>query len=137
MISSTTRLAYFLARISIAASMFAHGLVRMPKLAGFKEWMMTQFQHSMLPSPLVNLFGTLLPFAELLTGVLLLAGLFTRFACILGSLLMTLLIFGSGMIEAWDSIPSQLIHAAFFSVLLVFIAHNKWSLDDRLSKNKL
>ena len=126
--------AYVLARLAAGMSMLAHGLVRMPKLNGFSNWMMTQFQKSMLPAMLVKLFSYVLPFAELLTGILLVAGLFTRAGLILGSFIMIALIFGSGMIENWDVIPSQLIHVAFFTVLLVFINYNDWAADNILKK---
>lgn len=126
--------AYLLARLAIGISMFGHGLVRMPKLHGFSNWMMGQFQHSMLPPSLVLPFSYLLPFAELLIGLLLLMGLLTRFALIAGCLVMILLIFGSAMIESWDAISTQLIHMAFFMGLLVFNVHNHWAVDNLVTK---
>ena len=116
-------------------SMFGHGLVRMPKLAGFSNWMMGQFQKSMLPDVIVEPFSYILPIAEFLVGILLLLGLFTKHALIAGSVVMISLIFGSSMIEEWGSIPSQLIHTAFFCVLLVFVdSYNSLSIDKLLSK---
>ena len=116
-------------------SMFGHGLVRMPKLAGFSNWMMGQFQKSMLPDFIVEPFSYVLPIAELLVGVFLLLGLFTKQSLIAGSLVMISLIFGSSMIEEWGAIPSQLIHAAFFCVLLIFAdSYNSFAVDKFLSK---
>ncbi|MEP6746431.1 MAG: DoxX family protein [Bacteroidota bacterium] len=132
-----TRTAYLLARLAIGCSMLTHGLVRMPKLTGFSNWMLGQFQKSMLPAALIKPFSYALPFAELITGILLVAGLFTRIGLIMGSIIMLVLIFGSGMIENWDVIPSQLIHIVFFTVLLIFIAHNDWALDNLFNKNFL
>ena len=129
-----TRDAYLMARLAVGISMFGHGLVRMPKLQGFSNWMMGQFQKSILPPSLVHAFSYVLPFAELITGLLLLLGLFTRFALIAGCFLMLILLFGSTTIENWDAIPTQLIHVAFFTVLLAFHAHNHWAADNLLIK---
>lgn len=128
------QIGYALARLAVGTSMLAHGLVRMPKLNGFSNSMLTQFQKSMLPEALVKPFSYVLPFAELITGILLVAGLFTRAGLVLGSFVMIALIFGSGMIESWEAIPSQLIHAAFFAVLLVFIEYNGYAVDRLIKK---
>src|ERR1700749_2547543 len=90
---------YLLARLPIGMSMFGHGLDRIPKIQAFSGHLVGQFSKTMLPPSLVSLFGTALPFLELLTGALLLLGLFTRFACVLGVLYMLALIFGSCLIE--------------------------------------
>ncbi|MBV7529563.1 DoxX family membrane protein [Chitinophaga sp. sic0106] len=125
---------YLLLRLAVAASMFGHGLVRLPKLHGFSSWMVGSFEKSMLPAVLVVPFSYILPIAEFIIGLLLLAGLFTRPALIAGALVMTALIFGSSMIESWDYIPSQLIHVAFFAILLQFSASNICAVDNVLKK---
>ena len=88
---------YLILRFAIAASMFGHGLVRMPKLSGFSAWMVKSFEHSMLPPALVIPFSYALPFGELITGLLLLLGLFTKQALLLGGVIMVMLIFGTAM----------------------------------------
>jgi len=128
---------YIIGRLAIGASMFGHGLVRLPKLPGFSKWMMGQFTHSILPSALVLPFSYLLPVAEFVIGLLLLLGLCTEKALLAGSIVMIGLIVGTTSIENWDAIPSQLIHVAFFAVLLVFIEHNSFSLDSRLRRKSL
>ena len=116
--------------------MFGHGLVRLPKLEGFSHWMVGNFQKSMLPEALVTPFGYLLPILEFAIGLLLLLGLFTRTALIAGSFVMIVLIFGSSMIESWEAIPSQLIHVAFFAVLLHHITSNTWAVDRVIAKSR-
>jgi thiosulfate dehydrogenase (quinone) large subunit len=115
---------YILLRLAIGMSCFGHGLVRMFKLAGFSKWMVGQFQKSYLPEALVVPFSYFLPFAELVIGLLLLIGVFTRQAAIAGAILMILLIFGTTTIENWDAIPTQLIHVAFL-VALLYLAPEK------------
>ncbi len=130
-------LSCFLLRLAVAMSMLTHGLVRIPKLEAFASGMAQNFQPSMLPQDLVLVFGYFLPIAELLIGILLLIGLFTKYATIGGALVMSMLIFGSGMIEQWGAMPSQLIHALFFVLLLSYNQYDKYSVDSLLVKNRL
>jgi thiosulfate dehydrogenase [quinone] large subunit len=125
---------FFLLRLSVAASMFGHGLVRFPKLNGFSAWMVKSFEKSMLPDGLVVPFSYVLPIAEFIIGLLLLLGLFTRVSLIGGGIVMIALLFGTAMIENWDAIPSQLIHAAFFGGLLAFIQYNTIAVDHLIKK---
>lgn len=125
---------FLLLRLAIGASMFGHGLVRLPKLNAFSQWMTGSFEKSILPAALVVPFSYVLPLAEFLSGLLLIAGLFTKQALIAGGVIMIVLIFGSAMIEQWDAIPSQLIHAAFFSVLIQFASSNTIALDTLFKK---
>lgn len=67
---------FLLLRLGIGISMFGHGLVRLPKLNAFSQWMVGSFAKSMLPAELVRPFSMVLPFAELAIGFLLLIGLF-------------------------------------------------------------
>lgn len=127
-------LVFLLLRVGIGISMFGHGLVRLPKLNAFSQWMVGSFAKSMLPAELVRPFSMVLPFAELIIGFLLLIGLFTEPALISGAVLVLLLLFGTAMVENWEAIPSQLIHLVFFAVLLQFIASNSWSLDKILNR---
>src|SRR5437879_7066494 len=111
---------YLLARLPIAVSMLGHGLDRIPKLQTFSNHLIGQFNNSILPEILVIPFSYALPFLELLTGVLLILGLFTRYACVLGVLIMLTLIFGSCLIEQWDNVFSQIIYGAYFAMLYYF-----------------
>ena len=126
--------AYLLLRLAIGMSMFGHGLVRLPKLEGFSKWMTGSFAKSMLPESVVPPFAYLLPIAEFTIGVLLLIGLFTRSALVTGSVVMIVLIFGSSIIENWDAVPSQLIHIAFFALLLNYSGANTWAVDRLIAK---
>lgn len=125
---------FLLLRLGIGISMFGHGLVRVPKLVAFSEWMVGSMAKSMLPAMLVRPFGLVLPFIELGIGIFLLLGLFTEISLIAGGILMLMLLFGSALAENWEALPSQLIHLAYFAVLLQFVASNSWAIDKTLRK---
>ncbi|MCW3462019.1 DoxX family protein [Chitinophaga nivalis] len=127
-------IAFVLLRLAVAASMFGHGLVRLPKLNGFSGWMVKSFENSMLPKIMVVPFSYALPIAEFVIGALLILGLFTRASLIGGSIVMFMLIMGTTLIEHWEALPSQLIHVAFFAVLLVFIRYNTIAVDHLIKK---
>jgi thiosulfate dehydrogenase [quinone] large subunit len=123
---------FLLLRLAIGASMFGHGLVRLPKLNMFSNWMVSTFSKSMLPQILVTPFSYALPIAEFTVGLLLIIGLFTKETLVAGSIVMIILLFGTCMIENWEAIPSQLIHVAFFALLLQFASSNTWAIDNLL-----
>ena len=125
---------YFAARLPIGLSFFGHGLVRLPKLDGFGQWMVKTMEPSMLPVEMVRPFSYVLPVLELAIGLLVIIGLFTRYALLAGIFVMSALIFGSTTIENWDAITGQLVHAAYFAVLLYFIGHNTFAIDEIFRK---
>lgn len=121
-------------RLAVAISMFGHGLVRLPKLTAFSNWMVGSFENSMLPKIIVTPFSYLLPIAEFTIGFLLLLGLFTKPSLIAGAIVMLALLFGTSMIENWEAIPSQLIHISLFALLLHFADYNSWAIDTLIKK---
>jgi thiosulfate dehydrogenase [quinone] large subunit len=120
---------YLLARLPVGMSMFGHGFERIPKLQDFAAHVTGQFGKTILPYSLVNIFALILPFGELLVGILLLLGLFTRFGCILGVLLMLALIFGSSLLEQWENVFTPLIYGAYFALLFYFSPYNQYAID--------
>lgn len=125
---------FLVLRLAIGASILGHGLVRLPKLQAFSHWMVGSFAKSILPQALIIPFSYILPIAEFIIGLLLVTGLFTKPALIGGSLVMIILIFGTCAIENWEVLPSQLIHIAFFALLLQFISSNTWAIDNLFLK---
>lgn len=122
-------ISFLFLRLTIGVSFFGHGLVRLPKLAAFSNWMVGSFKKSILPDALVIPFSYTLPVAEFTVGLLLVGGLFTQYALVAGGILMLLLLFGTTMIENWDAIPSQIIHLALLALLLHFLDANTFALD--------
>ncbi|MCX2431736.1 MULTISPECIES: DoxX family protein [unclassified Pedobacter] len=129
-----TKQAYLLSRMAIGLSFFGHGLVRLPKLDGFSHWMMEQFSKSWLPEALVLPFSYALPLLEFASGLMILTGLFTRQGLLLAGAVSLALIFGTTMIENWEALPSQLMHIAFLSVLLAYLPHNSYAIDQMIKK---
>jgi len=122
--------AYFAARLPIGLSFFGHGLVRMPKLDDFAGWMVSSMADSMLPAEIVRPFAYILPVAELLIGLLVISGFLTRQALLAGIITMSILVFGSTTIEDWGAITGQLVHAAYFAVLLWLVPYNAIAVDN-------
>jgi thiosulfate dehydrogenase [quinone] large subunit len=125
----TQRITYLLVRLPVAMSMFGHGLERMPKLSGFTQHMTDQFKNAVLPLAAVEVFSHVLPFIELLLGILLIIGLFTRFAAVVGVLVMLALIFGSSMIEQWENVFTQIVYGLCFAAIYHFEPYNFYSAD--------
>lgn len=132
MASSNQYLAYFLLRLILGLNFTMHGLSRL--LSGvdtFVEGMVKGFQGTVLPESLVRPFGHGLVFVEFGLGILLMLGLFTRFAAVTGALVIMALIFGSGLQQKWDAVSTQMIYAVFFFLVLHFLENNRYSLDHR------
>ncbi|RWX03582.1 DoxX family protein [Flavobacterium cerinum] len=125
---------FLIIRLAVGVSMLGHGLVRLPKLTAFSEWMIDSFRNSMLPQQIVMPFSYVLPVAEFTIGIMLILGLFIKRVGLAGGFVMVLLVFGSCLTENWEAVPSQLIHAAFFAVLIHFIRNNSFALDNLIKK---
>lgn len=116
---------YFFLRLPIAISLLGHGLVRLPKLATFSNWMVTSMQKSIIPDFLIVPFSYVLPIAEFLIGLSLLIGFKTKYTIFSGLILMSILILGSSSIENWSAIESQLLHSAYLFGLYWFWNKNQ------------
>ena len=130
------KLAYLFLRLTMGFNMFAHGIVRLPKLNQFSDWMVGLFQDSLLPSFLVIPFSYMLPVVEFLIGVMLIVGFKTPKTLLVGACVIMSLIFGSCLIEKWDMAGGQMVYALFFFVLSATIPYNAYSLDNFLNKGK-
>lgn len=117
--------AFFFARLPVAVSLLGHGLVRLPKLRAFSEWMVTTMEKSVIPEFLLIPFGYLLPFAEAAIGILLLIRYRIRLTIYAALALMSILVLGSCSIENWPAIESQLLHSFYLFGLLWF--HERFS----------
>lgn len=114
----TKKLNFFFLRLPLAISMLGHGLVRLPKLTVFSNWMVETMENSILPSALIVPFSYALPILEAIIGIFLLIGVQFRYTVYAGLALMGILILGSSSIENWSAVQAQLLHAIYFGILL-------------------
>jgi len=111
-----------------------HGAVRIPKLEEWSRATTDQFEATILPNQLVNMATLAIPFIELLVGIFLLLGLFTRFGIVLGWFLIFMLMFGSSLLEEWGNVFTQNLYGLYFVGLFLYIPRNYYSLDRLIRK---
>ncbi|MGA7623645.1 MAG: MauE/DoxX family redox-associated membrane protein [Candidatus Acidiferrales bacterium] len=126
---SDRNLAYFLLRFTLGISIFIHGAVRLPKIQEFAAQLVTQFANTPLPAFLVRPFAMGLTVEEVVTGFLLMIGLWTRWALIIGALTMAALVFGTALRSDWPTVAIQLLYAAIYAVLLAMREYNGLAVD--------
>lgn len=129
---TNSELAFVLGRLLLGVNFLTHFLVRLPKLAGFKAGLVKQFAATPLPAPLVEAFAAVLPFVEGGVGLLLLLGLFTRPALAAAMLVIISLVFGSSLLEQWDTVGTQMLYGLFIFALVLHCQHNRLCLDKTL-----
>jgi thiosulfate dehydrogenase [quinone] large subunit len=113
------RLAYVLLRLMLGLDFLGHGGVRLMHGDGvFAAGMVKMMADTPLPGGLVHVFGLVLPFVELTVGLLLVLGVMTREALILGSVVMLSLMFGTVLRQDWNTAGLQLNYSVVFSLLL-------------------
>ena len=131
---SDRKLAYFFLRLTLGMSIFIHGMVRLPKIKAFAEILVHEFANTLLPAFLVRPFAMMLTLEEALTGLLLIVGLWTRWALIIGALAMATLVFGTSLKSDWPTVAIQLFYAAVYAVLLATREYNTVGLDNILRR---
>ena len=135
--TSTTdrRIAYALLRVVFGVNIFFHGLSRLlGDHAAFLAYLSQQMAKAPLPKSILPPFAATLPWVEGTVGLLLLLGLFTRFALVAGSLVMILLMAGITLAQNWDVAGIQLIYCAIYFVLLTHRGRNFYSLDTLITR---
>jgi thiosulfate dehydrogenase [quinone] large subunit len=122
-------IAYALMRITYGVIFLFYGVGKfMGGLANFVGGMNQQFAGK-LPAFMVMPFAYVLPFGELVSGALILLGLFTRAGLTLSGLLLIGLTFGLVMLGQADGVAHNLIYVLINFVLLWFSDLNRLSLD--------
>lgn len=122
--------AYTIVRLALGLNIFMHGFVRIKiGVSVFENALAKEYENSMLPVMLVKKFAAVLPFAELLIGLLLFIGFKTEPAILAGSFLMLLLLVGRSLKSDWMVVSLQMIYFAFYSLLEVFLQYNHFSAD--------
>jgi thiosulfate dehydrogenase [quinone] large subunit len=123
-------LGYGILRLTLGVNIFLHGATRLFSGVGaFVSATVEQFSHTPLPEASVRIFATALPFLEAVVGFAILIGLWTRWALAGGALLMAALVFGTALRSDWTTVGIQMVYAVVYFLLLMFRAHDRFSLD--------
>jgi thiosulfate dehydrogenase [quinone] large subunit len=129
--NSDAAIAYAIFRLTFGVNIGFRGLVRITVngLDQFSAGLMKQFEPTWFPPAAISAFGHAVPWIELIIGFLLIVGLFTRPALIIGGLMMTSLTFGTMYLQNFDLAWLQLTYAIAFFLLLAARSWNVISLD--------
>jgi thiosulfate dehydrogenase [quinone] large subunit len=122
--------AYVLLRIVVGINYFNHGFTRMGNIPGFMDAMVGAMAGSWMPEPLVRFTAFFVSPVELIFGLFLILGLFTRISLIVLFVLMAILMYGVTIVQNWDSASSQLIYNIVLFILLAGAGYNRFALDD-------
>ncbi len=135
---SNRTVAFVAFRLVLGTNFFFHGLARMlgGGVEGFASGTTKAFAGTPLPPGLVHAFLAVLPYVELILGVLIFFGLFTRWALVIAQLLIAGLIFGTSMRSDWVTVSIQMIYAVALYLALANLDDNCCSLDKLFGKNK-
>lgn len=124
-------LAYALLRIVVGINYFNHGFTRLGNLPGFADAMVGAMAGAWMPEVLVRITAFFVSPVELIIGLCLILGLFTRAALIAAFLLMATLMYGVTIVQNWDAASTQLLYCLVLFVLLAGVGYNSWALDNR------
>lgn len=127
--------AYTLLRIVVGVNYFNHGFVRLGNMGGFIDRMVEIMQPTYLPEFLVRINAAIVTPVELIVGLLITIGLFTRKALIACFCLMVMLMYGITLIQNWTTATDQLVYNICLFILLAGVGYNTISIDSWL-KNK-
>ena len=122
--------AYVLLRVIVGINYFNHGFTRMGNIPGFMDAMVGAMDGSWMPEPLVRLTAFFVSPVELIAGLFLILGLFTRISLIVLFVLMAILMYGVTIVQNWDAASSQLIYNVVLFILLAGASYNRFALDN-------
>jgi len=132
---SDASVAYAILRLTLGVNIGLRGIVRIAHgPAAFAQGIVKQMEATILPPSVVYAFAASLIWVEAAVGILLILGLQTRLALIVGGLMMTLLTFGTMQIENFQNAWLQLTYALVFFVVLALRSWNLISVDALLEK---
>lgn len=128
---SDTAIAYAILRLTFGVNLCFRGVVRITVngLDQFAAGLTAQLEPTWIPAFAVSVFGHIIPIVETAMGLMLIVGLFTRQALIVGGLMMTSLTFGTMFLQNFDLAWLQLTYALAFFILLAVRSWNTISLD--------
>jgi len=135
---SDTSLAYAIFRLTFGVNLMLRGVDRVFFLGldNFGNGMVKQFEMTWIGAGMIQPFAHTLPWIEIVMGALIIVGLFTRPALIVGGLMMASLTFGTMFLRNFDLAWLQLTYSIAFFLLLATHAWNLISLDAMLGRTQ-
>jgi thiosulfate dehydrogenase [quinone] large subunit len=130
-------LAFFTLRLALGINELMHGVTRIfmgAGLGGFLNFTQNQFKDAPLPVWQVRSFATVVPVCELIIGVLLILGLWTRWSLVLAAVLMWGIIFGTAVRGDWHIVFLQMFYSLLYTLMLMWRRYDDWSVDAMMSK---
>ena len=126
------QVAYFVMRLILGINLTSHGIMRpITGMEAFVEQWVPTFTDTFLPISLVRAALYFIPVAELILGVLMVLGLFTRFALIGGVMVFALLLAGHAVRSNWGGIHLVMHYVAYYVFLFALRSQNWLALDNR------
>ena len=123
-------LAYGLLRLILGVNIAVHGVSRINLgVRSFAQGLVPLSASTPLSPRAVYAYATALPFTETAIGFLVFFGLESRYAYVLGLLLILSLTFGATLRQDWESAGLQLVYALTYAVLLALREYNSFSVD--------
>jgi thiosulfate dehydrogenase [quinone] large subunit len=121
--------AYALLRVTLGVIFLFNGIAKFMGGIGNFAGGMNQHFAGKLPSALVLPFAYAIPFLEVISGALLVLGLFQFAALVLAALLMLGLTFGTVILGDAPTVAHNLQYAFVIFILLYLAEHNGYSID--------
>ena len=127
---SDTSIAYAIFRFTFGVNICFRGIMRITTgLDVFTAGLLEQFKAAPMPLGAVETFGHVVPWIETIVGLMLMLGLGTRPALIIGGLMMTSLTFGTMLLQNFNLAWLQLTYSLVFFLLLALRRWNEISVD--------
>jgi thiosulfate dehydrogenase [quinone] large subunit len=129
--ASNIVIAYTILRLSFGANILLHGLSRVLNgKAAFLAYLTHYFEHAhLVPAGMLPIFAAVLPWVETTLGLLLVLGLFSRLALIVGGLVLAVLVVGTNLAQDWLVAGLQIPYCFVYYYLLIHLEQNRMSLD--------
>ena len=116
-----------LGRWVIGVVLFFAGIAKFPNVAGFVQYMTSQFEKTWLPKALLVPYGYALPFAEVALGALLLLGIARNAVLFITGLLFITLTFGQ-LLLAQPIVFQNAMYVVVTAAILFAESYDSWVL---------
>ena len=115
------------ARWVIGVVLLFAGIAKFPNVAGFAQYMTSQFDKTWLPKALLVPYGYALPYVEVILGALLLLGVARNTVLVITGLLFITLTFGQ-LLLSQPIVFNNAMYTVATAAILFAEAHDRWVL---------